>query len=68
MEKLHSTEKTAEMLSQPVGTLRYWRHIGKGPKCARIGRRVMYRESDIRAWIDAQFAAADNNRPTTPAA
>ena len=39
-------------------TLRYWRHRSVGPPSARIGRRVVYRVSDIEAWIDAQFAAA----------
>jgi len=27
-----------------------------GPKSARLGRRVVYRERDVLAWIDQQFA------------
>lgn len=41
----------------PEATLRYWRHKGDGPPSARIGRRVVYREADVEAWIEAQFAA-----------
>ncbi len=43
-------------------TLRYWRHKGEGPPSARIGRRVIYRVKDIKAWIDAQFAAEVDGR------
>ena len=37
-----------------VATLRYWRHCGTGPKSLRVGRRVLYRAVDVRAWIDDQ--------------
>jgi hypothetical protein len=40
-------------------TLDFWRHKGIGPKSANLGGRVMYRESDVEAWIAEQFAAAD---------
>lgn len=39
-----------------LGTLDYYRQIGKGPRWAKIGRRVFYRPEDIEEWIDAQFA------------
>ncbi len=42
----------------PEPTLRYWRHRGEGPPSARIGRRVMYRQADVEAWIAAQFSSA----------
>lgn len=56
MDKLHDMEEAAELMRQKVGTLQHWRQIGYGPKSARIGRRVYYRESDIRAWLDYQFS------------
>jgi len=31
------------------------RYCGKGPKSGKLGRRVMYRESDVVEWIDSQF-------------
>jgi hypothetical protein len=37
-----------------VATLRYWRHLGTGPRSFRLGRRVLYRSDDLRSWIDAQ--------------
>jgi hypothetical protein len=30
------------------------RHLGTGPRSFRLGRRVVYRLADVRAWIEAQ--------------
>lgn len=53
--KLLRTADVAEMTGAPEATLRYWRHQGYGPPSAKLGRRVVYREEDVIAWIDAQF-------------
>jgi excisionase family DNA binding protein len=45
----------SQVLGAPVSTLRHWRLTGYGPKAARIGRRVLYRRSDVEAWINAAF-------------
>ncbi len=57
MDALLTLEEAAERLRTPVSTLRFWRYQSTGPKSARIGRRVLYRESDISAWIEARYAA-----------
>ncbi|MBU3064368.1 DNA-binding protein [Nocardia sp. NEAU-G5] len=43
----------------PASTWRYWAHIGDKTKPAsfKLGRRRVWRESGIRAWIAAQEAA-----------
>ena len=46
--------EAAQLLRAPVATLRYWRHLGTGPHSFRLGRRVLYRSDDLRAWVDAQ--------------
>ncbi|HEX2308993.1 MAG TPA: AAA family ATPase [Jatrophihabitantaceae bacterium] len=46
--------EAAQVVRAPVATLRYWRHLGKGPKSFRAGHRVFYSRSDIEAWIMAQ--------------
>ncbi|MGO3392600.1 helix-turn-helix domain-containing protein [Glutamicibacter arilaitensis] len=53
-------EEAAEFLRVPVATLRYWRHMGTGPKSARIGGRVMYKQVDLEAWINEQFEKESN--------
>lgn len=52
--QLLTMEEVSEMIRVPVNTLRYWRHKGIGPKSARLGR-VMYRLTDVEAWINAAF-------------
>ena len=37
-----TTEEVAQKLRTPAETVRYWRHVGKGPKSFKIGRRVLY--------------------------
>ncbi|MCW2576199.1 MAG: Transcriptional repressor, dcmR family [Modestobacter sp.] len=46
--------EAAELLRAPVATLRYWRHLGTGPRSFRLGRRVLYRRDDLRAYIASQ--------------
>ena len=58
-DRLLMLEEVAERLRVPEATLRFWRHKGDtGPRSAKIGRRVVYRESDVNAWLEAQFAQA----------
>jgi predicted DNA-binding transcriptional regulator AlpA len=34
--------------------LRYWRHLGTGPRSFRIGRGVRYWRTEVFAWLDDQ--------------
>jgi predicted DNA-binding transcriptional regulator AlpA len=63
MTKLLRLPEVAALTGIPENTLRFWRHQGTGPKSAKLGRRLVYREEDVVAWIDRQF---ENDR--TPAA
>jgi predicted DNA-binding transcriptional regulator AlpA len=67
----HTAESPAELLTiaeaalllrAPVATLRYWRHLGTGPRSFRLGRRVVYRREDLHSWIDAQAASSPDAR------
>ena len=55
--ELLTIAEAAQLLRAPVATLRYWRHLGTGPHSFRLGRRVLYRRDDLRAWIDARHDA-----------
>lgn len=46
--------EAADLLRTPAGTLRYWRHIGIGPRSLRLGRRVLYRRRELDAWVHEQ--------------
>src|SRR5436305_5401664 len=55
--------EAADLLRAPVATLRYWRHLGTGPRSFRLGRRVLYRRNDLHAWIEGQCNEAVDRRP-----
>lgn len=59
MDRLLTTAEVAEMTRLSPETLRYyrWRDRGEGPRGARVGRKVLYKESDVIAWIERHFAA-----------
>ncbi|MFW6186522.1 MAG: helix-turn-helix transcriptional regulator [Actinomycetota bacterium] len=58
-EKLLYVEDVAEMIRRTPNAVRYMVHRGTAPRSAKIGGRRMFRESDVQAWIDAQFTAAE---------
>ena len=60
--ELLTIAEAAQLLRAPVATLRYWRHLGTGPHSFRLGRRVLYRRDDLRAWIDARHDADSAGR------
>ena len=55
--ELLTLAEAAALLRTPVATLRYWRHLGVGPASFRIGRRVVYRRTDLERWVTEQRAA-----------
>jgi excisionase family DNA binding protein len=52
MDRLLTITETAELTRAPVATLRYWRQNGRGPAAFRVGRRLLYREQDVIAWLE----------------
>lgn len=46
-----TTEELATKLRTTPETVRYWRHIKKGPKSFKVGRRVLYAVDDVEEFI-----------------
>lgn len=55
--ELLTTDEVAVITRAPVATLRYWRHLGTGPKGFRLGRRVVYRRHDVEQWLSERETA-----------
>lgn len=51
-QKLLTITEAASIVRAPVATLRYWRHLGTGPRSFRLGRCVLYRYTDLTTWIN----------------
>ncbi|MCY7396828.1 MAG: helix-turn-helix domain-containing protein [Nocardioides sp.] len=51
-------KEAARFLRVPENTLRYWRHLGSGPRSFKVGRHVRYWRVDVILWLSEQ-----TNRP-----
>ena len=48
--RLLTTEEVAARFRTGPATVRYWRHAGIGPSGIKIGRRVLYDETECDRW------------------
>ncbi len=52
-----TTEEFALIARTSPATIRYWRHVGHGPRGFKLGRRVLYDEAEVRGWIASERRA-----------
>ncbi len=57
-----TSPEVAARLRQPESTIRYWRSTGTGPASVRIGRRILYRTSEIERFERDREQAAGRSR------
>jgi DNA-binding transcriptional MerR regulator len=54
-----TTVEVADLARTSPETVRFWRHVGKGPKSFKVGRKVLYAVEDVERWLaDARDGAA----------
>ncbi|WP_445548663.1 helix-turn-helix transcriptional regulator [Frankia sp. CiP1_Cm_nod2] len=53
---LRTAAETAEQLRTTVSALYNMRHRGQGPRAIKQGRRLLYAQSDIDAYIARLYA------------
>lgn len=49
-----SPDQAAPELGRKPSTLAKWRVSGGGPRFIKSGGRILYRLSDLRAWMDSR--------------
>jgi hypothetical protein len=47
-----TTAEVAELCRTSPESVRWWRHVGTGPKSFRVGRRVLYDTKEVRGWLE----------------
>ena len=50
-EEYLTIQETADYLRTYVETLRKWRTQGTGPRAAKLGKRLVYRRSELDRWV-----------------
>ena len=63
MGRFMTTAEVAELCRAPVETVRFWRHVGKGPKSFKLGRRVLYDAEEVERWLAAAREAGGSGGP-----
>ena len=51
-DTLLTVSDVAGWLGIAEGTLRYWRHVHRGPRSLSVGGAVRYRVRDIEQWLE----------------
>jgi DNA-binding transcriptional MerR regulator len=46
-----TTNEVAELCRTSPETVRFWRHVGNGPKSFKAGRRVLYPTVEVQRWL-----------------
>jgi len=64
MTNLLSQREAATLLGLSPRTLERFRCTGFGPAFSKLGRRVLYRQSDLDEWIAANVVANTSERRT----
>ena len=61
-DELLTMAEVADLVRVPVATLRYWRHLGCGPRSIKIGRHVRYWRADLLRWLAEQTSRPQDRR------
>ena len=61
-DEMLTLQEACRFLRIPEGTLRYWRHLGAGPRSFKVGRHVRYWRADLVLWLAEQTSRPQNHR------
>jgi predicted DNA-binding transcriptional regulator AlpA len=50
------------MLQVSEDTLREWRRLKTGPDFVKVGKAVLYRETDVQKWIEMNVVPTTRSR------
>jgi predicted site-specific integrase-resolvase len=62
LKPLLNEDRAAEILGVSVRTLQRQRVRGDGPRYVKIGKRVLYREEDLAAFIEDSVRQSTSER------
>ena len=65
-DELLTIGEVADIVRVPVATLRYWRHLGTGPRSFRVGRGVRYWHHEVTTWLQDQSDGPTDHRQADP--
>jgi excisionase family DNA binding protein len=58
-----TVKETADYLRLSHSTLEAWRTKGRGPRFAKLGKKVFYDTRDLDKWIDDNMRNSTSDKP-----
>ena len=58
LPELLTVRELASYLGVPVSTIHFWRGRKQGPPALKVGRRLMFRVTDVARWLEERQATA----------
>lgn len=54
----YTVPELANLARVNKSTIYYWQHTGYGPPAIRVGKRLLFRKSDVAKWLQERAEAA----------
>jgi predicted DNA-binding transcriptional regulator AlpA len=54
LETLLDEKELSRLIRVSIGTLRFWRTLGRGPRYRKVGHMVRYAPSAVHEWLDGR--------------
>lgn len=58
VDEYMTVREVSALTRAPEATVLWWRHVGRGPKSFKVGRRVLYKRSDVERWLEQAYSEA----------
>jgi predicted DNA-binding transcriptional regulator AlpA len=63
-DRMLDTKEAAAFIGIGVSTLYQWRTEKRGPRYIDLGKRIIYRESDILLWLESKTRDPEKEKET----
>lgn len=57
VDEYMTVKEFSQLARIPESTCLWWRHVGRGPRSFKVGRRVLYKRADVMAFIEQAYNA-----------
>ncbi len=58
-DEILGIDQAAKLANKSVSTMYWLRSTGQGPRSGKLGRRVVYKRSDVLAWVESAFESGE---------
>ena len=59
LETLLDEKELSRLIRVSIGTLRFWRTLGRGPRYRKVGYLVRYAPSAVHEWLERRPCGGD---------